>query len=162
MKTRNVVFGVLLALVGMVSIIGATEFAGYPYITDIVSNSDSMFVYEDGYVTVNNPNSYNVVSDVRFEEIGGSDIIIYPNETLIPGENNFVVPMPSMGGIRVSVDYYSYPQYDSDGKAITGTSIGMPKTLIEPRIDYTNQIDAPMWFARTYLNTYHMNGAVNF
>jgi hypothetical protein len=162
MKTRNVVLGVLIALIGMVSIIGATEFAGYPYITDIQSNSNSMFVYEDGYVTVNNPNSYNIVSDVRFQEIGGSNLIVYPNETLVPGENKFVVPMTSMGGIRVSVDYYSYPSYDSDGKAITGTSIGMPQKEIEYRIDYTNQIDAPMWYAVTYLNNYHKDGPVHF
>lgn len=38
----------------------------------------------------------------------------------------------------------------------------LPKLKIEYRIDYTNQVDAPAWYARTYLNSYHMNGDVNF
>lgn len=154
---RNVVFGVLLALIGMVSIIAANpgnsvgENADYPYIVAVNSQSTSMFESVPGTVVVFNPRTNSVFGNLMFQTMAGSNLATYENITLPVGNSVWTVPLRKMGNIRVAIKIYSYPAYDSDGKAVTGTSIGMPKKMIEERIDIVNQYEAPRWHGGNYL-----------
>jgi hypothetical protein len=159
---KSVLIAMVLALASIPGTVFATDtgFEDFPRIVAVDSRSDSIFTAVPGTVTVNNPRSTPIVGNISFETMSGAPLMKYLNFELKPGKTDFMVPLRKMGDIRMAMDVYKYPQYSNDGyedpefsglRATTGTSVGMPKEIIEPMIDATNQIDAPVWHGGSYL-----------